>query len=95
MMEPVTCPVCHDDITSETGCTTLSCNHKFHLKCIVRWLVNPGPSTCPCCRSTLTQDETINDIADPITEDEDLQALENAVAQFLTQLPALQFEEEE
>lgn len=49
------CSICFDEITKETGATTLSCEHSFHLRCITKWFwnqcMNDLPENCPCCRS--------------------------------------------
>jgi len=49
------CSICMDAITKETGCTTLSCQHTFHFRCIDNWfgkqVWDDQPQTCPCCRS--------------------------------------------
>ncbi len=49
------CSICFDAITKTTGCTTLSCEHVFHFRCIDEWftkqLLDNLHQTCPCCRS--------------------------------------------
>jgi hypothetical protein len=49
------CSICFDDITKQTGSTTLSCDHAFHFRCINNWFVKQFlddlPQTCPCCRN--------------------------------------------
>lgn len=51
------CTICHDSITDATGYTKLSCNHTYHLRCIVKWLfIN---ELCPCCRKGLTEYESV------------------------------------
>ena len=49
------CSICLEDITKETGSTTLSCEHTFHLRCIVKWFAEQDmkdmPESCPYCRS--------------------------------------------
>lgn len=48
------CAICFDSITKQTGCTTLSCDHSFHFRCITNWfgqqVCNALDQTCPCCR---------------------------------------------
>lgn len=45
------CPIC---LTNDGGCfffprfMSLQCGHRFHSRCIDRWLALKG--TCPCCR---------------------------------------------
>ncbi|XP_019868444.1 uncharacterized protein LOC109597238 [Aethina tumida] len=41
------CTICLDDYSAKT-CYTLPCMHKFHKKCIQKWLKNN--SCCPICR---------------------------------------------
>jgi len=54
------CPICFDDIcVSSTGCVEMSCSHKFHLKCIGKWL-NKN-STCPMCRHKTSEMETLQE----------------------------------
>jgi hypothetical protein len=54
------CPICHDIITKETGITTLSCSHSFHIRCIMQWI--SIKNTCPCCRGILNEHEKIDDL---------------------------------
>lgn len=45
------CSICFENITDSTGYAVLSCAHRFHLMCVVRWFQEQdGPSSCPCCR---------------------------------------------
>ena len=44
-----TCPICHDEVSQETGITTLICKHSYHLSCIASWLLEND--TCPMCRA--------------------------------------------
>ena len=45
------CSICFESITGTTGHAVLSCAHRFHLMCVVRWFQEQdGPSSCPCCR---------------------------------------------
>lgn len=63
------CAICHDEITTMTGSTTLGCSHSFHLSCIVAWFVKqPGQSTCPYCRHTVGD---LDNIPMSIAEGED------------------------
>lgn len=52
------CPICQENITRQTGLTTLSCSHSFHLKCIGTWVLKS--ETCPCCRSSMTDYEKLS-----------------------------------
>ena len=68
MSTPSTCPICYDDISSDTGRTVLSCAHEFHLFCIASWFIQCDESSCPCCRKTMgkledlpTEDESDDD----------------------------------
>ena len=55
------CSICYDKITSTTGKTILSCNHMFHLNCIVTWFQQK--TECPMCRNKLTLFEQLPEIA--------------------------------
>ncbi len=47
------CSICYDEPTHDT--CTLSCNHNFCEKCIVKWLeIN---TNCPMCRHEISDDE--------------------------------------
>jgi SUMO ligase MMS21 Smc5/6 complex component len=37
----------------EHKCIKTPCGHKFHDKCIKRWLTTSTTTTCPSCRSNL------------------------------------------
>jgi hypothetical protein len=47
------CPICHEEIASETGIVT-KCNHEFHETCLLKWIDFQDESidkpTCPMCR---------------------------------------------
>ncbi|KXJ25685.1 E3 ubiquitin-protein ligase TTC3 [Exaiptasia diaphana] len=43
------CVICHDDMKSPLDTVTLECGHKYHEKCIRKWLLGEQ-STCPTCR---------------------------------------------
>lgn len=51
------CAICYDPMTAQTGRTTLSCNHAFHLACIVNSMIVGSNFTCPCCRHELGEKE--------------------------------------
>ena len=41
------CSICLEIIAVvATGCVTMSCSHKYHLKCIARWLTD-NDNCCP------------------------------------------------
>jgi hypothetical protein len=46
------CSICCCEITLQTGNSSLSCQHSFHLKCISRWLSKNN--SCPCCRNQVS-----------------------------------------
>ena len=52
------CPCCLEDIEGGHDVITISCNHKFHKKCLDEWAEtqNAPVLTCPCCRATLSDD---------------------------------------
>ena len=81
------CPICYEAITAETGITTLSCSHSFHLQCVATWLIQVN--NCPCCRGEVTQYEDIQDLIPSLTEeyndeDEDLTAMLDDMTQTFT-----------
>jgi len=48
------CYICHAGYPVENSLVySLSCGHKFHLKCIRTWLRMPDKNTCPRCRFQL------------------------------------------
>lgn len=54
----MSCSICLNDITRETGVATLSCSHSFHISCINKWSSTPETSTCPMCRHRLGEMES-------------------------------------
>jgi hypothetical protein len=82
------CSICAEEISSQGGFTKLGCNHLYHLKCIVPWLLRN--TTCPCCRTEVSEQENIKNI--PLPEPP---SLEEVVAQFLAQLPGVELDETE
>lgn len=41
------CIICLDDYYENNKCGELKCNHRFHINCIIKWLlIKP---TCPLC----------------------------------------------
>ena len=55
------CSICLEKI--ENGSAELSCKHKFHLKCIVKWLgklaLDSCDKTCPMCRKVTDKDDNL------------------------------------
>lgn len=53
--EFVTCSVCFYKIKSESQTKVLDCSaqHRFHQKCIWKWIVRNN--TCPLCRETVSK----------------------------------------
>ena len=53
------CSICFEDVTKATGCTTLSCDHSFHFRCISKWFLEQYlkdlAESCPCCRDKGTK----------------------------------------
>ena len=45
------CTICYDNLQSFQIIRTLNCQHKFHQKCIDKWLENK--INCPVCRSNI------------------------------------------
>lgn len=56
----IECSICLSDIVKSTGCVELSCSHKFHLKCISKWLCTKD--NCPMCRKSPSENEKLSDI---------------------------------
>ena len=57
------CSICLDEIlTRSTGCTELTCGHKYHPRCIGKWLYK-NPS-CPKCRNKTVEMETPEKVGD-------------------------------
>lgn len=54
----MSCSICLNDITRETGVATLACGHSFHISCIAKWSSTPETSTCPMCRHRLGEMES-------------------------------------
>jgi len=45
------CSICLDSVEPWQRCAALrSCSHKFHRKCISKWLTD-GRDTCPLCKT--------------------------------------------
>lgn len=59
------CPICYEQITMESGVTTLGCSHSYHIKCYAKWGLENN--SCPCCRRQGGTDENLTDL---ISEDE-------------------------
>ena len=59
------CPICYEQITKESGVTTLGCSHSYHIKCYAKWGLENN--SCPCCRH---QGGTNENLTDLIPEDE-------------------------
>ena len=56
--QTMSCSICLNDITRETGVATLACSHSFHISCIAKWCSTPETSTCPMCRNRLGEMES-------------------------------------
>ena len=41
------CVICQDDYSEVEKCAELNCNHKYHKKCIIKWMKEKP--TCPLC----------------------------------------------
>lgn len=53
---PYDCLICHENITSNQFYRTLpTCEHKYHKKCIDRWIFKSP--TCPTCRKNIFSTE--------------------------------------
>jgi len=47
------CPICYDEINSQTGNVTTSCGHSYHFSCISSWYSKGESASCPCCRKEM------------------------------------------
>uniref|UniRef100_A0A1A9W0L2 RING-type domain-containing protein n=1 Tax=Glossina brevipalpis TaxID=37001 RepID=A0A1A9W0L2_9MUSC len=54
--DQLSCAICIDDLLSKEIIRTLPCNHRFHVKCIDKWL--QSHNTCPMCRAHVFQEIT-------------------------------------
>ena len=45
------CVICQEDYMEKSLCTELYCGHKYHKKCIRKWVCEK--STCPLCNKEL------------------------------------------
>ena len=63
------CPICYEEISSETGSVNLSCSHQFHLTCITSWFGKQG--SCPCCRKIMGEKEAVPLIESDSEDDDD------------------------
>ncbi|KAL4455450.1 hypothetical protein ABPG74_012602 [Tetrahymena malaccensis] len=45
------CSICHDELIVARRIET--CGHKFHIKCLFKWLKSQQNSRCPICRSEI------------------------------------------
>jgi hypothetical protein len=51
--EKFQCSICLNDVEKEETVAILSCNHKFHRKCMVPWIDTQRDPTCPLCRKPI------------------------------------------
>ena len=47
------CAICQDVFMEWVTITRTSCNHKFHPRCILKWVVREYKTTCPLCMRSL------------------------------------------
>ena len=73
------CAVCCEPLINRENITTfsLSCNHKFHTKCIDKWFTDQCNTICPICRQE-DENYTIVDRSNCKQEDEDSSDEENS-----------------
>ena len=45
------CAICLENLDWDTRKQSLACGHRFHTRCIHRWLSDK--KTCPCCRAAV------------------------------------------
>ena len=53
----VSCSICMDEYKNEDVISILNCNHKFHKKCVDKWLYRN--LSCPICRQNIMIEESI------------------------------------
>ena len=51
------CPICLCALGKK--CYISSCNHRFHYKCIIKWILQSN--NCPMCRTQIRGDEDDDD----------------------------------
>jgi hypothetical protein len=49
------CSICIDEITQRDAKSILECGHKYHLRCLGKWLERGN--TCPLCRAPTEVDK--------------------------------------
>jgi len=50
------CPICLDAESIDSWCMLNKCNHKYHVTCIEKWILNKTDvtqKTCPTCRENI------------------------------------------
>ena len=61
--EAPVCAICTEPMTGGTV-TLVACGHRFHRRCVKRWVKNnAGNTTCPLCRMEI-DNEQLNDLRD-------------------------------
>ena len=56
------CPICFDNITSNTR-AQIGCNHSFCIECIKEYIIfneDKKILSCPCCRKSITNLKLVN-----------------------------------
>lgn len=67
--ETPVCAICTEPMMGGTV-TLVTCGHRFHRRCIKRWVKNnAGNTTCPLCRIEIDH-EQLNDLRDIVTSDQ-------------------------
>ena len=78
-MDPEQCACCLEDITPETGKTTMGCGHSFHFMCLASWfnvqMRDAAHQTCPCCRREGSHFEALPTILEDVPYEYTLEPL--------------------
>ena len=81
------CPICMDDIISNTNCVTTECGHCFHASCLMTNVAHNGFG-CPYCRTVMAEEQEDDDSEynvvsdDGLSDDDDENEEENALRGF-------------
>lgn len=79
-MDSEECACCLEEITRETGKTTMGCGHSFHFMCLVSWfnvqVRDVGHETCPCCRRQGSRFEVLPTILEDVPYEYAVHAVE-------------------
>ena len=63
------CPICMDDIISNTNCVTTECGHCFHASCLMTNVAHNGFG-CPYCRTVMAEEQEDDDSGYHVVSDD-------------------------